>query len=30
VADSYTLVPLDQPAEFARLVREFAHALDRT
>ena len=23
VADSYTLVPLDQPAEFARLVREF-------
>ncbi len=23
VADSYTLVPLDQPAEFARLIREF-------
>jgi pimeloyl-ACP methyl ester carboxylesterase len=23
VADSYTLLPLDQPAEFARLVREF-------
>lgn len=23
VADSYTLIPLDQPAEFARLVREF-------
>ncbi len=23
VADSYTLLPLDQPAEFARLIREF-------
>ena len=23
VDDSYTLLPLDQPAEFARLVREF-------
>jgi pimeloyl-ACP methyl ester carboxylesterase len=23
VADSYTLIPLDQPAEFARLIREF-------
>jgi pimeloyl-ACP methyl ester carboxylesterase len=24
VADSYTLIPLDQPAELARLIREFA------
>lgn len=23
VADSYTLLPLDQPGEFARLIREF-------
>ncbi|MFD4414668.1 alpha/beta fold hydrolase [Streptomyces sp. NPDC058476] len=26
VADSYTLVPLDQPGELARAVREFTHA----
>jgi pimeloyl-ACP methyl ester carboxylesterase len=26
VDDSYTLIPLDQPARFAQLVREFAHA----
>ncbi|WP_327434205.1 alpha/beta fold hydrolase [Streptomyces sp. NBC_01236] len=26
VADSYTLVPLDQPAELARLIREFTRA----
>jgi pimeloyl-ACP methyl ester carboxylesterase len=26
VPDSYTLIPLDQPASFARLVREFTHA----
>jgi pimeloyl-ACP methyl ester carboxylesterase len=25
VADSYTLIPLDQPARFAQLVREFTH-----
>jgi pimeloyl-ACP methyl ester carboxylesterase len=26
VPDSYTLIPLDQPARFAQLVREFIHA----
>ncbi|MFF8932113.1 alpha/beta fold hydrolase [Streptomyces longwoodensis] len=26
VADSYTLVPLDRPAELARVLREFTHA----
>jgi pimeloyl-ACP methyl ester carboxylesterase len=26
VEDSYTLIPLDQPAKFAQIVREFAHA----
>jgi pimeloyl-ACP methyl ester carboxylesterase len=26
VADSYTLIPLDQPASLARLIREFTHA----
>jgi pimeloyl-ACP methyl ester carboxylesterase len=26
VEDSYTLIPLDQPARFAQIVREFAHA----
>jgi pimeloyl-ACP methyl ester carboxylesterase len=26
VADSYTLIPLDQPAEFARLIRQFSQA----
>ncbi|WP_369251591.1 alpha/beta fold hydrolase [Streptomyces sp. R41] len=26
VADSYTLIPLDQPKELARLIREFTHA----
>ncbi len=26
VDDSYTLIPLDQPARFAQLVREFTHA----
>jgi pimeloyl-ACP methyl ester carboxylesterase len=25
IADSYTLVPLDQPAELARLIRDFTH-----
>lgn len=28
VADSYTLVPLDQPTRLAQLIREFAHAPD--
>ena len=28
VADSYTLIPLDQPAELAELIREFAGAAD--
>ncbi|RDG37259.1 alpha/beta fold hydrolase [Streptomyces corynorhini] len=28
VADSNTLVPLDRPAELARLIREFTHASD--
>ena len=26
VEDSYTVIPLDQPAKFAQIVREFAHA----
>ncbi|MDX6239429.1 MAG: hypothetical protein QOG10_4244 [Kribbellaceae bacterium] len=30
VEDSYTLIPLDQPARLAQVVREFAHASDRT
>ncbi|HEY3749492.1 MAG TPA: alpha/beta hydrolase [Pseudonocardiaceae bacterium] len=29
VADSYTLVPLDQPTRLAQLIREFTHAADR-
>ena len=30
VDDSYTLIPLDQPARFAHIVREFTYATDRT
>jgi pimeloyl-ACP methyl ester carboxylesterase len=30
VEESYTLIPLDQPARFAQIMREFAHARDRT
>jgi pimeloyl-ACP methyl ester carboxylesterase len=30
VDDSYTLVPLDQPAMLAQAVREFTHAFDRS
>ena len=30
IADSYTLIPLDQPAGFAQLIREFTRASDRT
>jgi pimeloyl-ACP methyl ester carboxylesterase len=30
VADSYTLIPLDQPAKLAQAVREFTYALDRS
>ncbi len=30
VADSYTLIPLDQPARFAQAVREFTHVAGRT
>jgi pimeloyl-ACP methyl ester carboxylesterase len=30
VADSYTLIPLDQPARLATLIREFAPAPERT
>jgi hypothetical protein len=26
VDDSYTLIPLDQPARLAQLIREFTHA----
>ena len=26
IADSYTLVPLDQPGRLARIIREFTHA----
>jgi pimeloyl-ACP methyl ester carboxylesterase len=28
IADSYTLIPLDQPTELARHIREFTHASD--
>ncbi|MFI2185738.1 alpha/beta fold hydrolase [Streptomyces sioyaensis] len=30
IADSYTLVPLDQPTKLAQLIREFTHASDAT
>jgi pimeloyl-ACP methyl ester carboxylesterase len=30
IEDSYTLIPLDQPAGFAQVIREFTHASDRT
>jgi pimeloyl-ACP methyl ester carboxylesterase len=30
VEDSYTLIPLDQPARLAHLIREFAHKSDST
>ena len=30
VDDSYTLIPLDQPARVAQVIREFTHASDRT
>jgi pimeloyl-ACP methyl ester carboxylesterase len=30
VEDTYTLIPLDQPARLAQIMREFAHARDRT
>jgi len=30
IEDSYTLIPLDQPARFAQLIREFTPASDRT
>jgi pimeloyl-ACP methyl ester carboxylesterase len=30
VADSYTLVPLDQPTKLAQLIREFTHSSDTT
>jgi len=30
VADSYTLIPLDQPARLAQVIREFTHEADRT
>jgi len=30
VDDSYTLIPLDQPARFAQIVREFTHASGKT
>ncbi|WP_131767577.1 alpha/beta fold hydrolase [Candidatus Protofrankia californiensis] len=30
VEDSYTLIPLDQPARIARVIREFIQAADRT
>ena len=30
VEDSYTLIPLDQPARLAQVIREFTHASDRT
>lgn len=30
VADSYTLIPLDQPARLAQLIREFTHATATT
>jgi pimeloyl-ACP methyl ester carboxylesterase len=28
VADSYTLIPLDQPARLVQIIREFTHAPD--
>jgi pimeloyl-ACP methyl ester carboxylesterase len=28
VADSYTLIPLDQPEKFAQLIRQFAGGAD--
>jgi pimeloyl-ACP methyl ester carboxylesterase len=30
VADSYTLIPLDQPARLAQVIREFTNTSDRT
>ena len=30
IEDSYTLIPLDQPARLARVIREFTHASDTT
>src|SRR6266498_3992388 len=30
VEDSYTLIPLDQPARLAQVIRDFTHASDRT
>jgi pimeloyl-ACP methyl ester carboxylesterase len=30
IEDSYTLIPLDQPARLAQLIREFTHASDTT
>jgi pimeloyl-ACP methyl ester carboxylesterase len=30
IADSYTLIPLDQPARLAQVIREFTRASDRT
>jgi pimeloyl-ACP methyl ester carboxylesterase len=29
IADSYTLIPLDQPARLAEAIRQFTHAPDR-
>ncbi|MGY4928361.1 alpha/beta fold hydrolase [Streptomyces sp. 900105755] len=28
IEDSYTLIPLDQPAQLARLIQEFTHTSD--
>ena len=30
IEDSYTLIPLDQPARLAQVIREFTHASDTT
>jgi pimeloyl-ACP methyl ester carboxylesterase len=30
IDDSYTLIPLDQPAGLAQVIREFTHAFDTT
>jgi pimeloyl-ACP methyl ester carboxylesterase len=30
IDDSYTLIPLDQPARLAQIIREFTHASDTT
>jgi pimeloyl-ACP methyl ester carboxylesterase len=30
IEDTYTLIPLDQPAELAQVIREFTHASDTT